>query len=124
MDPALPQHRKTKLNVVVSNGYQPLYSHRCSKSLGLASDKILLLSNESLFEGKDRKKKQNLLFNKVIRAVPRRTFPQRIFSGSDISPKNLFIYLFILTFIYRWYTKVAGTNEFQQKIYKITLKTN
>ena len=81
------------------------------------------LMNRYLRE-KTEKKKQNLLFNKVIRAVPRRTFPQRIFSGSDISPKNLFIYLFILTFIYRWYTKVAGTNEFQQKIYKITLKTN
>ena len=51
-------------------------------------------------------------------------------SPTDISPTDIFrigyfsekpFYLFILTFIYRWYTKVAETNEFQQKIYKITL---
>ena len=54
-------------------------------------------------------------------------------SPTDISPTDIFrigyfsekpFYLFILTFIYRWYTKVAGTNEFQQKIYKITLTAN
>ena len=39
---------KKELSVVVSNGYQPLNSCWCPKSPELASDKILLLSNESL----------------------------------------------------------------------------
>ena len=47
---------KTEINVIVSNGYQPLSSCWCPKSPGLASDKILLLSDESLLEGEDRKK--------------------------------------------------------------------
>ena len=37
---------KKELNVVVSNGYQPV-----------TSDKILLLSDESLLNGEDKKKK-------------------------------------------------------------------
>ena len=118
MDPALPRNRKTKLNVVVSNGYQPLYSHWCSKSFGLASDKTLLLSNESLFEGEDRKKKYKIYCStKVSGQFPDGHFPNGYFSEKPF-------YLFILTFIYQWYTKVAGTNEFQQKIYKITLTAN
>ena len=47
---------KTEINVIVSNGYQPLSSRSCPKSPGLASDKILLLSDESLLEGEDRTK--------------------------------------------------------------------
>ena len=47
---------KKELNVVVSNGYQPLNSRWCPKSPGLTSDKILLLSDESLLKGEDRKK--------------------------------------------------------------------
>ena len=47
---------KKELNVIVSNGYQPVSSCWCLKSLGLASDKILLLSDESLLKGEDRKK--------------------------------------------------------------------
>ena len=39
------------------NGYQPLNSHWCSNSPGLASDKILLLSDESLLKAEDREKK-------------------------------------------------------------------
>ena len=54
---------KTELSVVVSNGYLLLNSHWCPKSPGLASDKILLLSDESLPEGED--KRQKLLFIKV-----------------------------------------------------------
>ena len=40
-----------ELNVVVSNGYQPVNSRWCP-----TSDKILLLSDESLLKGEDRKK--------------------------------------------------------------------
>ena len=44
-----------ELNVVVSNGYQPVTSRWCPKSLGLTSDKILLFSDESLLKGEDKK---------------------------------------------------------------------
>ena len=47
---------KKKLNMVVSNSYQPVSSRWCPKSLGLTSDRILLLSDESLSKGEDRKK--------------------------------------------------------------------
>ena len=47
---------KKELNVVVSNGYQPVNESLMSKSPGLTSDKILLLSDESLLTGEDRKK--------------------------------------------------------------------
>ena len=47
---------KAELNVVVSLGDQPLNSRWCPKSPGLASDKIVLLSDESLIEGKNRNK--------------------------------------------------------------------
>ena len=46
---------KKELSVVVSNGYQPVDSPWCPKSPRLASDKILLLSDESLLKGEDRK---------------------------------------------------------------------
>ena len=42
--------------MVVSNGHQPVNSRWCPKSPGLTSDKILLLSDESLLKGEDRKK--------------------------------------------------------------------
>ena len=45
---------KKELNVVVSNGYQPVNESLMSKSPGLTSDKILLLSDESL-KGEDKK---------------------------------------------------------------------
>ena len=48
---------KKELTVVVSNGYQVANSCLCPKSPGLASGKILLLSNESLLKEEDRKKK-------------------------------------------------------------------
>ena len=47
---------KKELIVIVSNGYQQLNSCWCPKSPGLASDKILLLSDELLLKGEDRKK--------------------------------------------------------------------
>ena len=47
---------KTELNVVVPNDYQPLDSSWCPKSPGIALDKILLLSDESLFRGRRQKK--------------------------------------------------------------------
>ena len=47
---------KKELIVVVSNGYQATNSRWCPKSPRLASDKILLLSDESLLKGEDRKK--------------------------------------------------------------------
>ena len=46
---------KKELSVVVSNGCQPVDSPWCPKSPRLASDKILLLSDESLLKGEDRK---------------------------------------------------------------------
>ena len=46
---------KKELNVVVSNGYQPVNESLMSKSPGLTSDKILLLSDESLLKGEDKK---------------------------------------------------------------------
>ena len=46
---------KKELSVEVSNGYQPVDSPWCPKSPRLASDKILLLSDESLLKGEDRK---------------------------------------------------------------------
>ena len=45
-----------ELCVVVSNGYQLLNNRGCPKSPGLASNKILLLSDESLLKGEDRRK--------------------------------------------------------------------
>ena len=51
---------KNELIVVVSNGYQPANSCWCPKSPGLASDKILLLSDESLLKGEERKKKSTI----------------------------------------------------------------
>ena len=48
---------KKELNMIVSNGYQTLNSRWYLKSPRLASDKILLLSDESLLKGEDRKKK-------------------------------------------------------------------
>ena len=44
---------------------------------------------------------------------PNGYFPDGHFSMNDISPNHIF--LFILIFIYRWYTKKAKANEFQQK---------
>ena len=57
---------KKELNVVVSNGYQPVNSSGCHKSPGLTSDKIILLSDESLLKGEDRKK---ILFIKVAHRI-------------------------------------------------------
>ena len=48
---------KKELNMVVSNGYQPVNKSMMSKSPELTSDKILLLSDESLLTGEDRKEK-------------------------------------------------------------------
>ena len=63
---------KKGISVVLSNCYQPLNSHWCPKSPGLSSDKILLLSDESLLKEKDRKKEtihksgsSNLLVDKT-----------------------------------------------------------
>ena len=44
--------------MILSNGYQPVNNHRCPESPGFASDKILLLSEESLLKGEDKKKKK------------------------------------------------------------------
>ena len=55
---------KKELIVVVSNGYQPVNESLMSKSPGLTSDKILLLSDESLLKGEDKKKKK-ILFIKM-----------------------------------------------------------
>ena len=46
---------KKEINVVVSNIYQPVNNHWCPKSSGLASDKILSLSDELLLKGEGRK---------------------------------------------------------------------
>ena len=46
---------KKELSVVISNGYQPVNSRWCPKIPGLTSDKILLLSDESLLKGEDKK---------------------------------------------------------------------
>ena len=51
---------KKELNVVVSNGYQPPNSRWYSKSPGLASDKIIFLSDESLLNGEHRKTKNTI----------------------------------------------------------------
>ena len=58
---------KKELSVVVSNGYKPVNGRWCPKSPKLASDKILLLSGESLLKGEDRTKK--ILFIKVANIV-------------------------------------------------------
>ena len=50
---------KKELIVVVSNGYQPVNESLMSKSPGLTSDKILLLSDESLLKGEDTEKNTN-----------------------------------------------------------------
>ena len=47
---------KKELNHVVSNVYQPVSNHWCPKNPGLVSDKILLLSDEFLLKGEERKK--------------------------------------------------------------------
>ena len=47
---------KKELNVVVSNGYQPVNSRWCPKSPRLTSNNILLLSDESLLKREDKKK--------------------------------------------------------------------
>ena len=49
---------KKELNVVVPNGYQPVNESLMPKSPALTSDKILLLSDESLLKGEDKKKKK------------------------------------------------------------------
>ena len=46
---------KKELNVVVPNGYQPVNESLMPKSPALTSDKILLLSDESLLKGEDKK---------------------------------------------------------------------
>ena len=46
---------KKKIIVVVSNGYQPVNELLMSKSPGLTSDKILLLSDELFLKEKDKK---------------------------------------------------------------------
>ena len=46
---------KKELIVVISNGYQPVNELLMSKSPGLSSDKILLLYDESLLKGEDKK---------------------------------------------------------------------
>ena len=56
---------KKELNVVVSNGNQPANESLMSKSPGLTSDKILLLSDESLLKGEDKK----ILFIKVAHRI-------------------------------------------------------
>ena len=58
---------KKELSVVVSNGYKPVNGRWCPKSPRLASDKILLLSGESLLKGEDRTKK--ILFIKVAHQI-------------------------------------------------------
>ena len=58
---------KKELIVVVSNGYQPVNESLMSKSPGLTSDKILLLSDEFLLKGEDKKKK--ILFIKVVHQI-------------------------------------------------------
>ena len=62
---------KKELSVVISNGYQPVNSRWCPKSPGLTSNKILLLSDESLLKGEDKKNiihksgSSNLLVDKI-----------------------------------------------------------
>ena len=67
LDPELSWHRKKnpkkELTVVVSNGYQPVNSRWCPNSPELTSDRILLLSDESLLKGEDRKKNKVLKLN-------------------------------------------------------------
>ena len=46
---------KKELNVVVYNGQQPVNESLMSKSPGLTSDKILLVSDESLLKGGGKK---------------------------------------------------------------------
>ena len=75
------------------------------------------LMNRYLREKTKKKKYKIYCSTKVSGQFPDGHFPNGYFSEKPF-------YLFILTFIYRWYTKVAGTNEFQQKIYKITLTAN
>ena len=58
---------KKELSVVVSNDYKPVNGRWCPKSPRLASDKILLLSGESLLKGEDRTKK--ILFIKVAHQI-------------------------------------------------------
>ena len=59
-----------ELNVVVSNGNQPVNESLISKSPGLTSDKILLLSDESLLKGEGKKKKKKkILFIKVAHRI-------------------------------------------------------
>ena len=67
---------KKELSVVESNGYQPVNSRWCPKSPGLTSDKILLVSDESLLKGEDKKNNtihksgsSNLLVNKTKSVV-------------------------------------------------------
>ena len=57
---------KKELNVVVSNGYQPVNESLMSKSPGLTSDKILLLSEKLLLNGEDKKR---ILFIKVAHRI-------------------------------------------------------
>ena len=56
---------KKELSVVVSKGYQPVNESQMSKSPTLTSDKILLLSDESLLKGEDKK----ILFIKMAHRI-------------------------------------------------------
>ena len=47
---------KEELIVVAPYGYQPVNSRWCPKNAGLAWNKILLLSDEALLNGKESKK--------------------------------------------------------------------
>ena len=55
--------------MILSNGYQPVNNHRCPESPGFASDKILLLSEESLLKGEDKKKKKKKKKKKVVLVI-------------------------------------------------------
>ena len=67
---------KKELSGIVSNGYHSVNSRWCPKSPGLTSDKTLLLSDQSLLKGEDRKKNtthkngsSNLLVDKTKSVV-------------------------------------------------------
>ena len=80
------------------------------------------LMNRYLREKTEKKQKKLTVQQSYPGSPPTDIPPTDIFQIGYFSEKPFC--LFILTFIYRWYTNVAGTNEFQQKIYKITLTTN
>ena len=85
---------KKELIVVVSSDYRPVNSRWCPKSHGIASEKILLLSDESLLKREDRKKN---------------TIHKSVSSNLLVYKRKLIVKLiiFVFSFALKWYYQTA-----------------